>query len=314
MSSVRLVGWARAVHWLWLGLAAFLTAIFRHNGAPVAAACLLALLVVYRKTWKPFLGACLVAALLYLGVRGPLYKSVAMDQTNAGQTNLIYLHHIAAHLDAGTWLEPDERAYLEAFKPLQDWTYSCCYVGTISYNNSFDRQAFLASTPQNRALALALFAREPLVDISHALCAGELSWRFENNACYMKSSHGINTWDAGLVDWIGPNEAGLQDQSLLPGLVAPAVRLLRGFGFLDDMLVFWLRPAFWLYIGAFSAAVLVLRRRDARFLLALLPALSQAGVLLLVSFAPAYRYHYGTVLAGVFLLGLIFIPGGQSEN
>jgi hypothetical protein len=40
----------------------------------------------------------------------------------------------------------------------------------------------------------------------------------------------------------------------------------------------------------------------------------QAGILLLISFAPAYRYHYGTVLAGLFLLGLIFIPANQADN
>jgi len=59
---------------------------------------------------------------------------------------------------------------------------------------------------------------------------------------------------------------------------------------------------------AFRTSVLVLRRKAARFFLALLPVVCQAGVLLLISFAPAYRYHYGTVLAGIFLLGFFFIP------
>ncbi|MDP2966382.1 MAG: DUF6020 family protein [Pelolinea sp.] len=307
--------WTRkGINWVWLGIAAFLVAIFRHNGAAVAAVCLLALLAVYRKSWKPFLGAILVATLLYLGVKGPLYSAVNMDRASTGQTNLIYLHHIAAHQSAGTRMEPEESAYLESFMPLKDWDYWCCYVGTISYNGSFDRQSFLSSTPQNRKLAFTLFAREPLVDISHAFCAGELAWKFENNACYMKSTHGINTWHPGKVDWIGANEAGLDNHSLLPGLVDPFVLYLRKFGFLDDMLVFWLRPAYWLYLAVFSAAVLVIRRRDAHFLLALLPALSQTAVLMLVSFAPAFRYHYGTVLAGVFLLGLIFIPKSSSNR
>ena len=299
----------RGINWVWLGSAAFLVAIFRHNGVAAAAVCLLALLAVYRKYWKPFLGTILVALLLFLGIKGPLYSSVNMNQTNIGQSNLVYLHHIAAHLAAGTRLEPEESAYLESFMPLKDWDYRCCYVGTISYDNSFDRQSFLSSTPQNRELAFSLFAREPLVDISHAFCAGELAWKFENSACYMKSSHGINTWQPGKVDWIGPNDAGLDDHSLLPGLVDPFALYLRNFGFLDDMLVFWLRPAFWLYLAAFSTAVLVVRRKDARFLLALLPALSQTAVLMLVSFAPAYRYHYGTVLTGMFLIGLTFVPG-----
>jgi hypothetical protein len=36
--------------------------------------------------------------------------------------------------------------------------------------------------------------------------------------------------------------------------------------------------------------------------------------LILVSFAPAFRYYYGTILAGVFLLGLIFIPVVTSDK
>jgi hypothetical protein len=307
--------WMRKwVNWVMLGLAAFLVAIFRHNGVAVAAVCLIALLVVYRKSWKPFVGAILVALLLYLGVEGPLYSTVKMDRTSTNQSSLIYLHHIAAHVSAGTLMEPDESAYLDNFMPLKDWDYWCCYVGTISYDGSFKRDSFLSNTPQNRKLALTLFARDPLVDISHAFCAGELAWKFENNACYMKSTHGINTWRPGDVDWIGPNDAGLDNQSLLPGLVDPFALYMREFGFLDDMLVFWLRPAFWLYLAAFSTAVLVLRRRDAQFLLALLPALCQTAVLILVSFAPAFRYHYGTVLASVFLLGLMFIPRPSSDT
>jgi hypothetical protein len=243
-----------------------------------------------------------------LGVKDPLYSAVDIDRRSTGQTNLIYLHHIAAHLDAGTLLNPEEKEYLNQFMPLDEWEYWCCYVGTISYDGGFDRQSFLSSTSRNRQLALSLFVRDPLVDISHAFCAGELAWRFENNECYMKSTHGINKWAPGRVDWIIANEVGLENKSFLPTLVDPYVSYLRKFGFLDDMLAFWLRPAFWLYVAAFSAAVLVVRRRDLKMLLALLPVLSQTAVLILVSFAPAFRYHFGTCLAGLFLVGLIFIP------
>jgi hypothetical protein len=298
----------RGVHWVWLGIAAFLVAILRHNGAAVAAVTLIVLLVVYRRSWKHYLGAILVAALLYLGVTGPLYSSVNLDRASSGQSNLIYLHHISAHLAAGTPLKPEESAYLDGLLPLEDWTYWCYYVGELSYDTQFERAYFLSNTPQNRAVALSLFARDPLVDVRHALCAGELAWKFENNINYMKSTHGISRWRVGEVITIGDNSFGLSGNSKLPGLVDGYIRYLRTFGFFDDILVFWLRPAFWLYIAAFCAAAVVARRGDTHFLLAVLPVFCQAGVLLLVSFAPAFRYHYGTVLAGLFMLGLIFVP------
>jgi len=259
------------------------------------------------------MGAILVAALLYIGVKGPLYSSVNLNRASNGQSNLIYLHHISAHLAAGTSLKPDESAYLERLMPLEEWTYWCYYVGTVSYDTKFDRQLFLSNTSQNRNIAFRLFARDPLVDIRHALCAGEVAWKFENINNYMKSTHGISSWHLGEVVTIGENDYGLSSNSMLPGLVDGFIRYLRNFGFFDNLLVFWMRPAFWLYLAAFSAAALVARRKDFHFLLALLPVFGQAGVLLLVSFAPAFRYHYGTVLAGLFLLGLIFVPGSPED-
>jgi hypothetical protein len=210
-------------------------------------------------------------------------------------------------LSAGTDIDQEDREYLNSFQPLEEWDYWCCYVGTISYDNQFNRKDFLENTARNRELAIKLFFKNPWVDVTHATCAAELTWKFENNQCYMKSTHGINTWSPGKVDWIVRNNIGLEDESKLPKLVDPAVRYLRNFGFLDDMLVFYLRPAFWLYGGIFGVSVAVIRRKELILLTSLIPVLSQTLVLYLVSFAPAYRYHFGTLLAGMLLTGLLFL-------
>jgi hypothetical protein len=269
---------------------------------------LLLLLVVYRKTWKPFLYAILVAGLLYLGTTFPLYSSVKLDRGGSGQSNLILLHHIAAHVAAETPLKPDEKDYLESLLPLKEWNYLCYYVGSVSYDDNFDRQAFLDHSSRNRQLALNLFLRAPLVDVKHTLCAGDRAWKFDGELNYMKSTHGFSQWAAGRIVAIVNNDFGLKSASLLPRFADSHITYLRNFGVFANFPVIWLRPAFWLYLAAFSAAVAVVRRRDMRFLLALLPLVCQAGILLLISFAPAYRYHYGTVLAGMFILGLVFIP------
>jgi hypothetical protein len=295
-------------NWIVLVLAAFLVSIFRQNGAAVSLLTLLALPFIYRYYWKPLTASLVITIFLFFLTKGPLYTGINLDRENTGQTNLIYLHHIAAHLDAGTEIDQTERDYLNSFQPLEDWDYWCCYVRTISYNKKFNRSDFLANTTQNRKLAIDLFLKDPWVDISHATCAAELTWKFENNQCYMKSSHGINTWRLGNVDWIVRNDLGLEDDSKLPQLVDPAVQFLRRFGFMDDKLVFYLRPAFWLYIGVLGVSVAVIRRKDLTLLSSLIPILSQTLILFLVSFAPAYRYHFGTVLAGILLMGLVFLP------
>jgi hypothetical protein len=294
--------------WVALTFSAYLTAVFRQNGAAVALLTLIALPFVFRKFRKPLVVCLTAVSSLFILTKGPLYTAIKLDRSATGQSNLIYLHHIAAHLNAGTSMGQSDLDYLDSFQPLEEWDYWCCYVGTISFDNRFERSAFLANTEKNRNLAIGLFFKAPWVDIGHATCAAELGWRFENNQCYMKSTHGIYTWRPGSVAWIGKNEYGLEDRSLLPNLVDPVVAVLRYFGFTNDMLVFYLRPAFWLYLGAFGVIAAAVRRHDLCLLAALIPALSQTLVLYLVSFAPAFRYHYGTLLAGILLLGLLLLP------
>jgi hypothetical protein len=302
----------QAGNWIILALAAFFVSIFRQNGAAVSLLTLLALPFIYRTYWKPLSASLVITIFLFVLTKGPLYTAINLDRENTGQTNLIYLHHIAAHLNVGTEIDQSDGDYLNSFQPLEEWDYSCCYVGTISYDNQFNRKGFLENTTRNRKLAINLFLKDPWVDISHATCSAELTWKFENNQCYMKSSHGINTWRLGKVDWVVKNELGLDDDSKLPQLVDPTVQFLRNFGFLDDMLVFYMRPAFWLYLGIFGVVAAVIRRKEFTLLSSLIPVLSQTLILFLVSFAPAYRYHYGTILAGILLMGLLFLP--PSEN
>lgn len=306
--------WAqKPLNWLSIGISAFLISIFRQNGVGIALVTLIFLPFFYRRYWKQLTASLVFAAALFILVKGPVYTAAGVDRSSSGQSNLIYLHHIAAHLEAGTGISQPDRQYLDGFMPLHDWEYWCCYVGTISYDGEFDRTGYLASTTRNRNLAISLFLKKPFVDISHATCAGELAWKFENNQCYMKSTHGINRWSKGRVDWIGRNEYDIKDDSLIPEFVDAYISSMRGFGFFDDFLVFYLRPAFWLYLSILSVGIAVIRKNRLDLLLSLLPVLSQTLILILVSFAPAYRYYYGTCLAGIYLLGMIFLPSELSK-
>ena len=306
--------WVTGKGWIWLAISAFLIAILRQNGIPVAFGLLVLLPIVYRKYWKQLIGSLLLTLLLFFFTKGPVYSFVGVDRTKSGQSNLILLHHIAAHLEKGTELESDEEAYLDSFLPISDWNYYCCYVGTISYDNDFKRDEFLASSTENRKLALDLFLRDPGVDIQHTMCAGELVWRFIDNQCYMKSTHGFSSWKPGEVSWVINNDVGLKNDSKIPSLVQSYVDNLRIFGFRDDFLVFYLRPALYLYLGMFFTAVVVLRNNDFRAFFVCLPILIQSLILLAVSYAPAIRYQYGTYITGLLLIGLAFLPRVNLDN
>jgi hypothetical protein len=306
--------WLKGLGWLWLALSGFLIAILRQNGIPVAFVVLALLPVVYRKYWKRLSASLLLCAALLLLMKGPVFDWLSVDRSKTGQSNLILAHHIAAHLDAGTPLKTDEEQYLNEFMPVDDWYYYCCYVGTVSYDSDFAREEFLNSSAENRKLVLDLFLRDPLVDVRHMLCSGEMVWKYMNNQCIMKSVHGFNSWAPGETSWIIPNDAGLKEDSRIPALVQPYIDMLGVFGFRDDFLMIYLRPALYMYLSAILILVFSLRSRNFRPFLVVMPVLVQAAILFLISYAPAIRYQYSNYMVGLYLLGLLFLPGGRMKE
>lgn len=304
----------KKLNWIWLGIVGFLVGIFRLNGAPTAFISLIILPLIFKKHWKFYAGSLLIAILLFVLVKGPLYNRIIDDYKSRGQSNLVYLHHIAAHIHQGTSLTKIEKQYLNNFLPLTEWNYSCCYVGTISYDRDFKRESFLKETKNNRQLALDLFSRNPAVDISHMLCAGELSYKFANNECPMKSLHGFINWDEGNEKWIGESEFQFKEQSFLPRLIQPFISLLWQFGFFSGRILFLFHPAFWLLIAIFSLSILVVRRRKILFITPVIAALSQSMILFLIGFAPAFRYYYSNCLVGIIFLGCLFIPKSELQG
>jgi len=300
-------------HVIILSVSAICVAFFRKNGIAISFGVLMLLIPVYFREWKAFCASAGIFVLLYLAVTGPLYSALQISDESFGQSNLIFLHHFAAHIDAETDLTAEESAYLESFLPLPEWDYWCYYIGPISYDPDFNRQKFLSSGRINSRLAKNLFLRDPLVDINHTFCASELVWRISNSHGYMKSTHGFYSWEYGRKGWVIPNDFGIEEASFFPQLIIPLKDWLRGFGFADDFLVWYLRPALYMYLTFFSISIAYLRNADWRIWIVGLPVFGQSAVLFLISFAPAFRYQYGTNLAGLFLLGLLFLPPKNTE-
>ena len=65
--------------------------------------------------------------------------------------------------------------------------------------------------------------------------------------------------ERGKEEWIIPNKYGIIEASILPDLVKPFINWLRSFGFANDLLVWYLRPALYLYLTLFSISITLLR-------------------------------------------------------
>ena len=301
--------WLAEKHsWLWLGLAGFAVAAFRQNGPAVAFFSILALVFFFKPYWRVILRGLALALLAWIGVKGLLNWAYNPAAGNSSQANLILLSHIAAHVEADTKLSDEESAYLNSLMPLSDWEADCCYIGGLSYNADFDRQTYLENFPENLRLTVNLFLRDPWVDLRQQLCASEMNWVFCGNRCSLKSLHAFNDKTPGEESWILPNEYGLAEGSLLPGLVTPLASVLDKLGFFSGQTGALLKPALYFYLAVVLIIAACLRRRDSQLTVLLLPALLQTGILAVIIFAPSFRYQYGICLIGLFSLALPFLP------
>jgi len=292
-----------------LAIVGFLVGVLRNNGWPSALSILLLLPLFFRKFWKYFTGSLLIGVFSYLLIQGVLFEQIIEKDDYLDQSNAVYLHHFGAHIDAGTNLTNDEKKYLYAILPKSEWRYDECNVGELWKSSSLDRGLFLANTKKNRDISLSLLIRNPAVDISHMLRAGGPAYKFIGNRCRMKSLHGFWAWGLGDAHWVVPNDFNVQENSLLPGMIRPIMEIFKGIGYFDDELeVNFHHPAFWLFVAFFSFSVLAIRKENIRFLLPIVPALSQSVVLFLIGFTPVFRYYYSNCLVGILFLGCLFIP------
>ena len=289
-----------------LAINTLIISLLRLNGIPTIVISLLLLAVFYKEEWKQFLITVVIMIAALLLIKGPFYNLIGVDREVSGQSNQILLHHIAAHLDSGTYFEEPELDYLNELLPISEWDYQCCYVGPIYHRNNFNKDLLLSNSEYNQKLALRLFFRDPIVNMKHLLCAGEHAWRFGEKQCKIFSTHGFNKWYAGEQDWVIPNDYSITEASIFPDLIQKYSDVLRKFGFLDDDLVPYLQPAFYFYLSIFALFIAYFRNKDWKIVLIGLPLLLHTLILFLINSFPVFRYFYCNHLVGILLIGMIF--------
>ena len=299
-------GWvARPWRWLALAAAALGVSLYRLNGPPVAFACLLLLLLVYRRYWKYWLGSLLFTLLLWAGVQGPLYNALDVARVSSANANSLLLHHLGAYVEAGADFTPQEAGYLDALIPLDEWDYNCYSLVALLHSPVNDGMLLHDRAGMLRVL-WSLFRRDPGVAIRHRLCASSIVWRLDPTG-YMFATY-FSVDDTGQPAWLLSNTLGLQQDSHLPRLARRWVRLFVPISVSNRSLplgILW-RPGFYLYLSLFCIAAVTIRLRDRRWLLLAAPLLAQTAVMLVLTSVQDFRFHYGISLIGVYCLGLLF--------
>ena len=170
-----------------LALTLCLVSILRHNGPALSLPAAIWLFASLPRRWRAVLSACLLSVLLFLGVKGPLYRVCGVRQESQGIGETIgFPMSILANVYAEDpdSLDPDIVEFLEDVAPLStyqefntvgDWNDIKWHIGYVYTNRpyslpeiySFAVRAFLAS-PESAAESLSYLWQMPMWPVSDA--------------------------------------------------------------------------------------------------------------------------------------------------
>jgi hypothetical protein len=292
-------------HWVSLVIVCFLAMLIRYNGIPAIALTLLALLIYFPNQRKITLFSIILIITIWALVNGPLFDLMGIQKTSQGHLDNIILHHISAHVDAGTPLDPGQQAYLSTLLPLDQWKYSCCSNKPVLFQSGFDVDTLHKNSKINRKIALELILKDPAVEINHILCASDLVWNITGR-CDLE--HPVITAGENRYFWTDSHLPQYREDSKLPFLVNPLSEL---FGQVNTnrllTTIFW-RPAIYLYLSLIFTLIFYFRTKIKLVFVVLAPLLGQSIFLFLFNRTQNFRYQYCAIPICLILAGLIFIP------
>jgi hypothetical protein len=296
-------GWTkRALSWVGLGVIGALAALYRHNGPPGIFISLALLVMVYPRYRKEMLGALAVAALLYFGVRGPLYRAVGVpkDTTNPG-LQLALAHLIAAHTKAHTPLSPEERELLLSIrKDDLVWPYDCYSNNKMAFDGNLHLDALVHSTDALLRLSIELSRRNPAISLDHFICNGAFIFRVLPP---MAGRH-YSPYDATPIDYFIIISQIPLIETHWPWLRNFFFYLTRDLYYSSLYWFFWRSP-FWMYLLIFAVSIAVLRTARWNYLLLLAPALLNTLPLALISFVQGFRFVMPVMVVSLLFSGYL---------
>lgn len=293
----------RRTHWVLLGSVAALVALYRHSGALPAVGSLGLLALSFPARWRPLARALMLAVTIWLGVHGPLHHLLGVTGSRwLSLAPLIY--DVAAHVDAGTPLEPEEREYLESIRQLDDhWGYSCDSIDPTVWDPRLHPHVIEAQPRRFVRQWWTLARRNPGATVDHLICSSALVWRITAPPARGFYAANVSVDGDSSVRTILDNALDVRSWSLLPS-AQPVLAALVTASQVPAVSWFLWRPALYLYLLLGGVVIASLRRGSPRYLLVALPvALDSLGMLFL-TLAQQLRYQYGTYLVGL-VVGLL---------
>jgi hypothetical protein len=276
-----------------LGVTLALILLFRHDGLPITIGILILLLFAYPSKWRAWLASGLFCAVLYLGIRGPVYQLMHVQKPTLLTVSTLSIYEMAAY----SIPESEVDRLISSFE-LFPKHWDCKIWPQINpdwKNTDLDRSISTFQAAGNiaqHAINILLYDYR---------CNRSMEWVVYDPITRIK-----NTSHVGVL--IDPNPYGIKPASVLPDLRDWITKVVVNTARDPEINWFFWRPAFFLYLNLFITAVHIFRYRNVRFGLISLPILIQAITFTLVMAEPNFRYHFAAFLVSLISIPLIICP------
>ena len=282
-----------------VGLLAALAALFHHAGPVVAVGSLVALALA--RSWRAVLAPTIGALVMFLLVQGPLFDALEVTTRSPPHDDAAVMHHLAAHMTAGTHLEPEQAEFVASNPYLSDTSwYLCDTVTPLITRPDFSVARLEEDAAESRRLLLSLFARNPRVDLIHMACSSQLVWKIRRLPGDYHFGAGFRQLDDGSLSTVVDNPHGLHRDPVIPSLTKPLAETVLATEQPGTAWLWWRAPLM-VYALLFGSVVAAVRSGRRRYLLVAMPAGVLALTLVLAAPAQDFRYAYPVFVSGLLL-------------
>jgi hypothetical protein len=291
---------------LWLGL--LVVSLYRHNGAPVAALFMAAMLVTWRSIcFKELLRVGFNWIIAVIIITGPAYRLVGVVPMAKFFALQNALHQIGALISKPRIGSGPDLRFLASIQPIDVWTrlYSCYSLNLLIYNRNFRHELIEPNSATVLTIWRTHVARNPDVIWQHQKCVTSMLWQISEPR---DRAGRLYTTEFGIVE----NDFGLKTQALAPSLhrvISSAVR------FSHDPSVIWFvwRPALHLYFLLTCVGFAAIRMRNRKMLLIAAPAVLNSLVWLALITTQDFRFQYPVYVMALIVPALLAVPRRNSS-
>lgn len=282
-----------------LGLLCAVASLMRHNGLVVTIVLFLILLILYRKYWKFILCSIFVFVAIWGFIKGPVYHLLNV-KTFAVSGDQVMIYHIGAHIQAGTTMEKNEIAFLDAIQPYPKWwQYNSCSINNILANGQFDFDYYDAHRREGWQLFFALLQRDPMVDIRHIFESGAYLVKLEKSGCSPKIAFLRETAEGYI--WMSPDNS-LHENSQLPALIPQLYKIYEWESDVDLLNM----PSFYFYVTLVIILAFTVRTSNPHWLMIATVPLIQTAVMFVANVSNEFRFQFPLVLNSILCLVFLF--------